>query len=153
MTGTAVEMHRAVYAVNSIPIKYNLKISVNKTKKMAVKGKRNVRTKIVINNHIAEQVNSYNYLGYVFMVTNNRDLEIKLNRFNEMCSTIRILNNKTRKDTWIKLYKAIAVPIHTYRYEIWTIKNQEGKIETAEMKFLRSVAGYTRKDQTRQGKK
>jgi hypothetical protein len=120
-------MKCTVYAVNNIPIKYNLKISVNKMKMMAVKGNRNVRTKIVINNHIAEQVNSYNYLGYAFMVTNNRDLEIQLNGFNKMCSTIRILNNKTKKDTWVKLYIAVAVPVRTYRYEIWTIKKPGSK--------------------------
>jgi hypothetical protein len=30
---------------------------------------------------------------------------------------------------------------------VYIYKNQAAKIETAEMKFLRSVAGYTRKDQ------
>jgi hypothetical protein len=51
MTGTADEMHRAVYAVSSIPIKYNLKISVNKTKVMTVKRNRNVRSRIRILNN------------------------------------------------------------------------------------------------------
>jgi hypothetical protein len=41
----------------------------------------------------------------------------------------------------------MAVPMLTYGSEIWTIKKQEAKIESAETKFLRSVAGYTRKDQ------
>jgi hypothetical protein len=42
----------------------------------------------------------------------------------------------------------MAVPALAYGSEIWAItKRQEAKIETAEMKFLRSVAGYTRKDQ------
>jgi hypothetical protein len=41
-----------------------------------------------------EQVTSFNYLGYTITVTNNRDLEIKINRSNQMCSTIgRTLNN------------------------------------------------------------
>jgi hypothetical protein len=36
---------------------------------------------------------------------------------------------------------------------MWAItKIQEAKIKTAEMKFLRSVAGYTRKDQMRNTK-
>jgi hypothetical protein len=39
---------------------------------MAVKGKMNVRTKIVINDHIIEPVNTFNYLGYTITVTNNR---------------------------------------------------------------------------------
>jgi hypothetical protein len=45
-------------------------------------------------------------------VSNNRDLPIKTNRFNEMCSTIRrTLNNKTRE---IHVYNAMAVPARTY---------------------------------------
>jgi hypothetical protein len=66
---------------------------------MAMKGKMNARTKIAINNRVIEQVNSFNYLGYTITITNNRDLEIKMNRSNQMCSTMRItLNNKTRKE-------------------------------------------------------
>jgi hypothetical protein len=42
----------------------------------------------------------------------------------------------------------MAVPTLTYGSEIWNIiKKPETKIETAEMKFLRSVAGYTRKEE------
>jgi hypothetical protein len=77
-----------------------------------------------------------------------------MNRFNKMWSTVRrILNNNARKDTRIKFYKAMVVPILTYRSDILTITTittkQEAKIETAETKFLRSVAGYTRKDRIR----
>jgi hypothetical protein len=45
----------------------------------------------------------------------------------------------------------MAVPTLTYGSEIWTItkKKQEEKIETAEIKFLKRVAGYRRKDQIR----
>jgi hypothetical protein len=51
---------------------------------MAMKGKVNVRTKIVINNDIIEQANRFDYLRYTIRVTNkkNRDLEINMNRFN-----------------------------------------------------------------------
>jgi hypothetical protein len=31
-------------------------------------------------------------------ITNNRGLEIKLNRFNQMCNTVKMSNNKTRKE-------------------------------------------------------
>jgi hypothetical protein len=47
-------------------------------------------------------------------------------------------------------YKIMAMPMLTYASENWTI-NRSGKkkIESAEMKFLRSVAGYTLLDQKR----
>jgi hypothetical protein len=50
----------------------------------------------------------------------------------------------------IKLYKAMAIHtrICTHGIEIWTItKIPEAKIKTTEIKFLRSVAVHTRKDQ------
>jgi hypothetical protein len=49
---TKDEMQRAVYALSSIATKYNLRISVNETRSMAVVGKMDVRTKIVTNNNI-----------------------------------------------------------------------------------------------------
>jgi hypothetical protein len=41
---------------------------------MALKGEVKVRSKIVLNKHIIEQVNSFSYLGYTFAVTNNKYL-------------------------------------------------------------------------------
>jgi hypothetical protein len=43
--------------------KYGLTISTNKTKTMAFRGRDHIRSKIVINNKITEQVNTFNYLG------------------------------------------------------------------------------------------
>jgi hypothetical protein len=44
----------------------------------------------------------------------------------------------------LKFYKIMAVPMLTYASENWTInRSDKKKIESAEMKFLRSVAGYT----------
>jgi hypothetical protein len=91
-------MQRAINTLSNVTIKYKLKISVNKTETIAMKGKINVRTKILINSHVIKQVNSFNYLGHEITVTSNRDLEIKINIFNQMCCKIkRTLNNKTKK--------------------------------------------------------
>jgi hypothetical protein len=42
-----------------------------------------------------------------------------------MCSTIRTLNNKTRKKTQIKFYKAMAVPTVTGGSEMRTITEKQ----------------------------
>jgi hypothetical protein len=63
MASTEVELQSATYALNSTAIKYNLKISVDKTQAVAMKGKKDVRTKIVINSNIIEQINSVKYVG------------------------------------------------------------------------------------------
>jgi hypothetical protein len=58
-------MHRAVsICIEQCSYKNNLKIWVNKTKTMAWKEKANVRSKIGLNNHTTEQVNSFKYLVY-----------------------------------------------------------------------------------------
>jgi hypothetical protein len=72
-----------------------------------------------------------------------------MNRFKQICSTIRTLNNRTSKDTYIKFFKAMAVPGLTYGSEIRTItkEKQEAKTKTAEMQFFRNAEVYTRTKQ------
>ena len=131
--------------------KYDMKISVSKTKTMAFCGKYMIRTKITLNNKPLEQVNNFQYLGCNMSNTYNKDLEQKVNKFSRICGTIsRTLKNKTRNDTQIKFYKTMAVPTITYGSEVWvTSKKQEQRIQTQEMKFLRRVKGCTRLDRIR----
>ena len=58
-----MHIHKIAYKLNQIITEYGLTISVQKTKSMAFKGRDPVRTKILIDNKIIEQVNSFNYLG------------------------------------------------------------------------------------------
>jgi hypothetical protein len=53
------ELQWTVYELNNTVIKYNLRISVNKIKTMAMKREMNVRIKIVISSHVTEERNSY----------------------------------------------------------------------------------------------
>jgi hypothetical protein len=66
-----------------------------------------------------------------------------------MCGTIkRTLINKTRKDAQLKFYKVMAVPVLLYGCVNWALNRVDRrKIETAKMKFLRRVAGYTLRDE------
>ena len=67
-----------------------------------------------------------------------------------MCSTIRTHLKKTRKDTQTKFYKAVARPSLLNGSGTWvtTTRDLTG-LETAKMRFLRSVTGYTRLDKIR----
>ena len=62
-----------------------------------------------------------------------------------MCGTIiRILKRKTQFSTQIKCYQVIAVRVLMYGSENWSLnRSDKRKIETAEMRFLRPLAGYT----------
>lgn len=54
----------------------------------------------------------------------------------------------TRKEISITFSKAMRVPAFIHESRMWTITTTT-KSETTEIKFLRSVAGYTRKDKLR----
>jgi hypothetical protein len=71
--------------------------------------------------------------------------------FQHACGTIKgTLRNRTRKDTLLKFYKVMAAPMLTYGSEFWAMNKADRRaVEAAEMKFLRYVAGYSRKDQIR----
>jgi hypothetical protein len=62
-------------------IKHNLKISITETNALAMKANMTVIAKAMIKNHVIEQVYSFNYLGSTIAVTNDRDLEIRMNKF------------------------------------------------------------------------
>jgi hypothetical protein len=59
-----------------------------------------------------------------------------------MCTIKRTIAGKFRKETLLRFYKIMAVPT-LYGSECWTLtKRQKRRLEAAEMRFLRSVAGY-----------
>jgi hypothetical protein len=113
---------------------------------MAFKGRDSIRSKIVINNKIIEQVNSFNYLGNLISYENEMDIDDKLNNYLKITG---IINNvlrpkKNLKKTRIKLYSTLALPTLLCGSENWTIKARDARrITAAEMKYMRITAGYT----------
>ena len=80
---------------------------------MAFRGRDPVRTKIVIDNKIIEQVNSFNYLGNIVSYEKELDIDNKLPNYLKITG---ILNNvfrpqKTLNKTRIKLYNTLALPM------------------------------------------
>ena len=75
------------------------------------------------------------------------DTAKKIQRFNYINATVvyRNLNKKVTQDTLVKFYKTMPTPRLLYSSEIWTLtRTNEISIQTAEMKMLRKLAGYTR---------
>jgi len=98
---------------------YNLKIYTDKTKIMAFKGKHLVRFKIEIDGSILEQVRQFNYLGVELSLDGEPYFDKKNNIFQGICRTIKKHLKKTRKDTQMKFYKAVARPSQLYGSETW----------------------------------
>jgi hypothetical protein len=78
----------------------------------------------------------------------SEDPEIKLAKFLQLIGTIkRTLLKRVRKETVLKFYKTLAVPVLLCDAENWTLTvSQKKRIEAAEMKLLRPLAGYTLRD-------
>ena len=65
------------------------------------------------------------------------------------CGSI-IKRLKKHTDTQMKYYKAVTRPSLLYGSETWVTKQRDMTgLETAEMRFVRSVTGYTRLDKIR----
>jgi len=84
-------------------------------------------------------------LGCELNLDSEPDFEIKINRFQGICGTIRKHLKKTRTDSQMKFYKVVARRSLLYGSETWvTTKRDMIGLEAAEMRYLRSVTGYTR---------
>jgi hypothetical protein len=71
-------------------------------------------------------------------------LELKLAKFLQLIGTIkRTIFRKIRTETILKLYNTLVLPTFLYGSENWTLTaSQRRRIEAAEMKLLRPLAGY-----------
>lgn len=135
-------LQRALFTLYTIGQEYNLKISKKKTKVMAFRGKYPIRTKIIIENQPIEQLSHFKYLGCDISYDYDEDLKNKLARFQYICGTIKRILRNTRKETRMKFFRTMAIPILLYGSETWTLRKEEERaIQTSEMRFLRSVKG------------
>ena len=118
---------------------------------MVFKGKHLVRSKIEIDGSILEQVKQFNYLGCELSFDGEPDFgRGGKKKFQRICGTIRKHLKKTRTDIQTKFYKAVARPTLLYGSETWVTATRDmTRLEAAEMRFLRSVKGYTRLNKIR----
>jgi len=87
---TEDNLQKAAHKLNRTITEYGLTISVQKTKSMAFKGRDPVRTEIVIDNKIIEQVNMFNHLGNMIFYEKELDIDNKLHNYFKVTG---ILNN------------------------------------------------------------
>jgi hypothetical protein len=133
-------LQRAMHRLNVTSKDYNMRISINKTKVLALRGKDPIGIKTVINERILDQVLNFKYLG----LNRELDINVKLQRFQQICGTIkRTLAGKVRKETLLRFYKIMAIhQLFCMAQNVGHSPNNKSRLEAAEMRFLRSVAGY-----------
>ncbi|PSN32209.1 hypothetical protein C0J52_24601 [Blattella germanica] len=118
---------------------------------MAFKGRDPIRSKIILENKVLEQVSHFKYLGCDITYSDSIEILNRTHKFQAVCGCInRTLRNKTRKDTQLRFYNIIALPQLLYGSETWTHRRIDiSKIEASEMRFLHAVKGCTRLDKIR----
>jgi len=138
-------LQKAVYLLYNIFKKYNLEIATKKTKVFGFFGTDYLRTKIIINDETLEQVSQFTYLGCSISYQFSNDVEFKLATFLQLIGTIkRTIFKKVRTETVLKIYNTLVLPTFLYGSENWTLTAlPRRRIEEAEMKLLRPLAGYS----------
>ena len=121
-----------------------MEIATSKTKVFGLVGTDHSRAKIIINDEILDQVSQFTYLGCSISYQISNDVEL-LAKFLQLLSNInRTIFRKVRTETILKLYNTLVLPTFLYGSENWTLTtSQRRRIEAAEMKLLRPLAGHT----------
>jgi hypothetical protein len=124
---------------------YNLEIATGKTKVFGFVGTDYLRAKIIMNDETLDQVSQFTYLGCSISYQFSNDMELKLAKFLQLiCTVKKTIFRKVRTETVLKLYNTIVLSTFLYGSENWTLTaSQRRRIEAAEMKLLRPLAGYT----------
>lgn len=146
------ELQRLMFSLEKHTEDYELKISTEKTKVMAFKGREAVRSKIVVRNRAIEQVNTFKYLGCEISQQGEVDVDSKVEKFLKVTGALnRAMPAKSvRRETRIRAYNILARPVLLYGSEIWALrKDAKRRITAAEMKYMRATAGYTKMDKKR----
>jgi hypothetical protein len=94
---------------------------------MAFRGRDHIRSKIVTNNKITEQVNTFNYLGCTLSYEQEKDATKKLSKFLKITGIINqvLKPSKVQKQTKLQIYNTLAIPTLLYSSEAWTLKEQD----------------------------
>jgi len=143
ISDTEDNLKKAVYLLYNISKEYNLENATKKTKVFGFVETDHLRTNIIINYETLEEVSQFSYLGCIISYQFSNDVECKLAKFLQLIGTIKkTIFKKVRKETILKIYNILVLPKFLYGSENWTLTAlQRRRIEAAEMKLLRPLAG------------
>ena len=106
---TKSDLQNSLYKLHQISKQYNIKIFTIKTNVKAFRGKKSIRTKIMTNNRILEQVSYFNYSRNDIGYDRNNYIEIKLGKFQMICGTISHMFRDNLRPSTCLLYTSRCV--------------------------------------------
>ena len=135
------ELQELMGRLDRVSRKYSLLINVDKTEVMASDG---IACRILIQNELLEQVDTFPYLGSLSTEDGECTTEFRtrLNRGQAIEASSQKIwkSHSTLISTNIRVMKALVLPVATYGCESWTLrKNEETRLDAFEMKGLRRI--------------
>jgi len=135
------ELQELVDRLDRVSRKYSLLINVNKTKVMASDG---IACRILIQNELLEQVDTFPYLGSLITEDGECTTEFRtmLNRGQAIDASLQKIwkSHSIPISTKIRPMKALVWPVATYGCESWNVrKNEETRLDAFEMNGLRRI--------------
>jgi hypothetical protein len=145
ISDTEDNLQKAIYLLYNISKEYNLEITTKKTKVFGFVWTDHLWTKIIINDETLEQVSQFTYLGCSISYQFSNDVEFKLTKFLQLIGIVkRTIFLNFRTETTLKIHNTPVLPTFLYWSENLTLTAlQRRRIEAAEIKILRPLAGYT----------
>ena len=118
-------LHLAIHKLYVLSKTNNMKFFVNKAKVVEFKVIYPLKSKIVIHNIV---LGYFIILGCDLTYDDDKYMAIKVNRFETICCTIcRTLRIKARKETQVRLYKIMVVPMLLYGSKYWVSRQMDVK--------------------------
>nr|CAH7716818.1 unnamed protein product [Callosobruchus chinensis] len=131
--------------------KRNMKINVNKSKKMTVT-RQHKATHLQLEGSQLEDVETFRYLGTVIDSSGREEhnLSERISAAGKLYWALKdscFGKKEVSIGTKLKVYKTIVIPVLLWGSESWVLtKSMKQKLQVMEMKFLRKIKGVTRTD-------
>ncbi|KAK0138170.1 putative uncharacterized transposon-derived protein F52C9.6 [Merluccius polli] len=131
-----------------------MRISTSKSESMVVNRKR-VECTLRVGDEILPQVEEFKYLGVLFTSEGRMEREIdrRIGAASAVMWTLHgsvVMKRELSRKAKLSIYQSVFVPALTYGHELWVVtKRTRSWVQTAEMSFLRRVAGLSLRDRVR----
>jgi hypothetical protein len=132
----------------------SMKVNTAKTETMVI-SRNHSQCTATVNGVTLRQVENFRFLGFTFSSDGTLDAEID-RRIGAASAVMRqlyrgvISKRELSSKAKISVYKTIFYPTLTYGHELWVMtERMRSRIQAAEMRFLRRVAGLTLLDRVR----
>ena len=147
---TEEQLQELTDRVNTTSARYGLLINKQKTKTMTIEKSGNQQQlKILLGGDALEQVKEFVYLGGLISQDGSCTADVK-RRIGLASAVFGKLNRLWKSkniatSTKVKMYETLVIPVFMYGSECWTLrKEDEHRIEVAEMNWLRRILRITR---------